>query len=215
MQFEEEYFSHLNYSKKGQLIARHVVETLKWASRTVNQNLLDGSGKSALDVGCAFGYGISALSALGYDAIGTDISSYGQIQAKEHSSNDYVICDAQTSLPFNKQFDLVTSFEVLEHLENPARTLRNLYDSSKAVVVCTTPNKRVEQIFKKIAPGFDKTHINVKTPSEWRKLVLEKTDCSRVEVECFMDSSFQLFNTSFYKSLKLPFGMETRIVITR
>jgi 2-polyprenyl-3-methyl-5-hydroxy-6-metoxy-1,4-benzoquinol methylase len=216
LQFEKDYFSYLNYSKKGQLIARHVIESLKWASKTLNRDLLGGSGKSALDVGCAFGYGVGALRSLGYEAWGTDISSFGQMRAKKHlSDNDFVICDAQTNLPFSKRFDLVTCFEVLEHLESPARALQSLYEASDSVIVCTTPNKSVEQIFKKLSRGFDKTHINVKTPSEWEKLIRKTINCSRIEVECFVDSSFQFFNASFYKSLKLPFGMETRIIITK
>ena len=216
LQFEKDYFSYLNYSTKGPLIARHVLESLKWASRTLNQDLLNGSGKSALDVGCAFGYGVGTLCSLGYEAWGTDVSFYGQMQAKKRlSESDFVACDAQTSLPFSKQFDLITCFEVLEHLENPARALRNLSAASNSVVLCTTPNKNVEQSFKKISPGFDKTHINVKTPSEWKKLIRETINCSRVVVECFVDSSFQFSNASFYKSLKLPFGMETRIIITK
>jgi len=216
LQFERDYFSYLNYSTKGLLIARHVLESLKWASKTLNQNLLSGSGKSALDVGCAFGYGVGALCSLGYETWGTDISSFGQMQAKKHlSDNDFVVCDAQTNLPFSKKFNLVTCFEVLEHLENPTQALQNLYEASDGVVVCTTPNKTVEQIFKKLARGFDKTHINVKKPSEWKELIRKTIPCSRVEVECFMDSSFQFSNASFYKSLKLPFGMETRIIITR
>jgi 2-polyprenyl-3-methyl-5-hydroxy-6-metoxy-1,4-benzoquinol methylase len=216
LQFEKDYFTHLSYSTKGQLIARHVLESLKWASRTLNKDLLNGSGKSALDVGCAFGYGVGALSSLGYVALGSDISSYGQMQAKKRlKGNDFVVCDAQASLPFSEQFDLVTCFEVLEHLQNPARALQNLYAASNNVVVCTTPNKTVEQIFKRIARSFDKTHINVKTPSQWEKLIRETVNCSRVDVECFVDSSFQLLNVPFYKSLKLPFGMETRIIITK
>lgn len=216
LQFEKDYFTYLNYSTKGQLIARHVLESLRWASKVLNQNLLSGSGKTALDVGCAFGYGIGALHSLGYEAWGTDISAYGLAQAKKHvNENVFVVCDAQHSLPFTKRFDLVTCFEVLEHLENPARALENLYDVSGDVVLCTTPNKTVEQFFRKLARNFDKTHINVKTPHEWEALIRETIDCKRVKIECFVDSSFQFANTSFYKSLKLPFGMETRIIIKK
>ena len=216
MQFEKDYFSHLNYSAKGQLIARHVLESLRWASRVLNRDLLNGSGKSALDVGCAFGYGVGVLRSLGYEAWGTDISSYGLIQARKHVKEDvFLVCDAQRSLPFTKRFDVVMCFEVLEHLENPAGALRNLYEASGDVVLCTTPNKTVEQVFKKLVRNFDKTHINVKTPSEWERLIRQNLSCRRVEVECFVDSSFQVGNASIYKSLKLPFGMETRIIMEK
>ncbi len=207
---------YLNYSQKGHLIARHVLESLRWASSVLNQDLLNGVGKSALDVGCAFGYGVDVLNSLGYEALGTDISSYGLKQAKRYvKDNVFVVCDAEKSIPFTKRFDLVTCFEVLEHLPNPERALWNLYEASSDVVLCTTPNKTVEQVFKKLARNFDKTHINVKTPSEWDALIRRNLNCKRVVIESFVDSSFQFGNASFYKSFKLPFGMETRIAIEK
>src|SRR3972149_9221598 len=83
MHFEKSYFNYLNYSQKEQMIKRHVLESLKWASKVLHRDLLNGTGKRALDVGCAFGYGVSLLRSLGYDAFGTDISSYGLIQGKD------------------------------------------------------------------------------------------------------------------------------------
>jgi SAM-dependent methyltransferase len=68
-----------------------------------------------LDVGCAFGYGVSLMRSLGYDAFGTDISSYGLMQGKERlKENVLVVCDAQENLPFKKKFDF-NLFRSLEH----------------------------------------------------------------------------------------------------
>jgi len=214
LQFEKDYFNHLKYSQHERLISRHVSESLKWASKVLNIDLLDGTKKSALDVGCAFGYGVNLLRSLGYDAWGIDVSSYGLVQGKEGlNENKFVVCDSQEHLPFKKKFDLITCFEVLEHLKNPSRALQNMYDSSDAIILCTTPNKTFEKIIKKVLKGFDKTHINVKTPSEWKELIHRTLKCRFVEIQCFVDSSFQIANASFYKSVKLPFGMETRIII--
>ena len=216
LEFKENYFNYLKYSRKEILISRHVHESLKWASKVLHRDLLDGTKKSALDVGCAFGYGVNLLRSLGYDAWGIDVSSYSLVQGKKRlNENMFVACDTQESLPFKKKFDLVTCFEVLEHLNDPSRALQNMYDSTDGVVLCTTPNKTVEKIVKRILKGFawDKTHINVKTPSEWEELIRRTLKCRFVEIQCFVDSSFQVANASFYKSVKLPFGMETRIII--
>lgn len=214
MQFEKDYFNYLKYSQKERLIKRHVFESLNWASKVLHADLLNGNNRNALDVGCAFGYGVNLLQSLGYDAWGVDVSSYGLAQGKERlNENVFVVCDAQENLPFRKNFNLITCFEVLEHLKNPSRALQNMYDSSDGIVLCTTPNKTVEKIVKRILKGFDKTHINVKTPSEWEELIRGTLKCKFVEIQCFVDSSFQIANASFYKSLKLLFGMETRILI--
>ncbi len=178
MHFEKNYFNYLNYSQKEQMIKRHVLESLKWASKVLQRDLLDGAGRSALDVGCAYGYGVSLLNSLGYNALGTDISSYGLTQGKERLRESvFVVCDAQENLPFKGKFDLVTCFEVLEHLKNPLSAVQNMYESCKDVLLCTTPNKTTERIFKRISRGFDKTHINVKTPSEWSEQIRSRIDC--------------------------------------
>ena len=216
MRFEQNYFDYLDYSRKEQMIKRHVFESLKWASQVTNRDLLNGTGLSALDVGCAFGYGVSLLSSLGYEAFGTDISSYGLTQGKERSGeNVFVVCDAQENLPFEEKFDLITCFEVLEHLKNPLRAVQNMFESCKDVLLCTTPNKTTERIFKKISRGFDKTHINVKTPSEWSEQIRSRLNCSFIKVECFADSNFRVANALLFKSFKLPFGMETRIIVKK
>lgn len=153
---------------------------------------------------------------LGYDAWGTDISRHAVAQGKKRLNDGvFVICDSQKSLPFNNKFNLITCFEVLEHLKNPVDALQNMYNASDSIVLCTTPNKTVEKIMKNILRGYDKTHINVKTPAEWEELIRKTLRCRLIKIECFMDSSFQVANTSFYKSLKLPFGMETRIIIAK
>jgi 2-polyprenyl-3-methyl-5-hydroxy-6-metoxy-1,4-benzoquinol methylase len=213
--FGKDYFDYLKYSRKEQLISSHISESLSWASKLTGMNLLNGTEKSALDVGCALGYGVNLLRALGYDVLGTDVTSYSLLQGKATTKeNLFVACSAQ-NLPFNKKFDLVTCFEVLEHLERPARALQNLYDFSSGVVLCTTPNKTFERIVKRILKDFDKTHINVKTPTEWQELIRANLKCKFVKIQCFVDLSFQIGNASFYRSLKLPFGMETRILICK
>ena len=216
MHFEKNYFNYLNYSQKEQMIKRHVLESLKWASKVLNRNLLNGTGRRALDVGCAFGYGVSLINSLGYDALGTDISSYGLTRGKERLGESvFVVCDAQENLPFKGKFDLVTCFEVLEHLKNPLSAVQNMYESCKDVLLCTTPNKTTERIFKRMSRGFDKTHINVKTPSEWSEQIRSRITCSFMRVDCFADSNFKVANALLFKSFKVPFGMETRIIVKK
>lgn len=216
MHFKKDYYDSLKYSGRERLIASHVFESLKWASNVLRLDLLNGHGKKALDVGCAFGYGVNLLHSLGYDAWGVDISSYGLTQSKHRTRDcDFVLCDAQAGLPFRTSFSLVTCFEVLEHLEHPLATLKHIYDSSDGVVLCTTPNRTFERIVKRVLKDFDRTHVNVKTPSEWENLIRKSLKCRLVEIQSFVDVSFNVANAALYKSFKLPFGMETRIVVKR
>jgi 2-polyprenyl-3-methyl-5-hydroxy-6-metoxy-1,4-benzoquinol methylase len=129
-----------------------------------------------------------------------------------------VVCDVQKNLPFkDRVFDVVTCFEVLEHLTNPLRAIRNMYDSCRHIMVCTTPNKAVDEPIKKLVKDFDKTHISLKTPSEWEEFIQKNLKCSIVKVETFFDANLRVADKLlFFKSFKIPhFGLDTRILIKK
>ena len=216
MQFEEEYFRNLKYSQRERLIRRHILENLKWGSRAAGLNLLDGLGKTALDVGCAYGYAVDILGSLGYDAYGVDVSNYGIKRAKKLYSADFLTCDVQKGVPFKKDsFDLVTCFEVIEHLAYPLRAIRNMFDACKGVMICTTPNRTVEKPIKKVVRDFDETHVNVKTKDEWESYI-ENLKCSFFTIETFFDASLRVRDKLLFKSFKMPyFGLNLRILIRK
>lgn len=200
------------------MIKRYVLEVLKWGSEVSESNLLSGKGKTALDVGCAYGYAVDVLESYGYDAIGVDISKYSVKQAKKTCSTNFVVCDVQKTFPFkNKVFDLVTCFEVLEHLTHPLEAIKNMFKSCKQIMICTTPNKAVERPIKEIVRDFDKTHISLKVPWEWKEHIQENLKCSLVEVEPFFDASLRVADKLlFFRSFKVPyFGLDIRILIKR
>lgn len=218
MQFEKEYFRDFKYSQRERLIKRYVLEVLKWGSKVSESNLLSGKGKTALDVGCAYGYAVDVLESYGYDAIGVDISKYSVKQAKKTCPTNFVVCDVQKTFPFkNKVFDLVTCFEVLEHLTHPLEAIKNMFKSCKQIMICTTPNKAVERPIKEIVRDFDKTHISLKVPWEWKEHIQENLKCSLVEVEPFFDASLRVADKLlFFRSFKVPyFGLDIRILIKR
>jgi 2-polyprenyl-3-methyl-5-hydroxy-6-metoxy-1,4-benzoquinol methylase len=218
LQFEKEYFRDFKYPQRERLIKRYVLEVLKWGSEVSESNLLSGKGKTALDVGCAYGYAVDVLESYGYDAIGVDISKYSVKQAKKTCPTNFVVCDVQKTFPFkNKVFDLVTCFEVLEHLTHPLEAIKNMFKSCKQIMICTTPNKAVERPIKEIVRDFDKTHISLKVPWEWKEHIQENLKCSLVEVEPFFDASLRVADKLlFFRSFKVPyFGLDIRILIKR
>jgi SAM-dependent methyltransferase len=217
LQFGEEYFRNLKYSQKKRVIKRHILETLKWGSKASNSNLLNGQGKTALDVGCAYGYAVDVLEKLGYDAYGVDVSKYSVKKAKEFFSAGFLVCDVQKGIPFKKDFfDLVTCFGVIEHLTYPLLAIKNMFTSCKGIIICTTPNRIVEKPVKKIIGDFDETHINVKTQNEWKRHI-KNLNYSSFKVEPFLDASLRVKDKLlFFKSFKIPyFGLDLRILIKK
>jgi len=75
--YEEEAFSHskLALSEKS-AVQSLCLRAIQWAFRKGHQNLFEGAGKRAVDVGCAYGYVTSLLSQFKYDSAGLDVSRY-------------------------------------------------------------------------------------------------------------------------------------------
>jgi 2-polyprenyl-3-methyl-5-hydroxy-6-metoxy-1,4-benzoquinol methylase len=216
MAFEQDYFNNRKYTLKQQLVERHVLEVLRWASKQTNIDLLSGKGKSAMDVGCAFGYTSKVLSHLGYETLGTDISNWGIKQAKTQSEAQFLVCDAQINLPFKAEtFDLVTCFDVLEHLAHPEAALAGMFAVCRGILVCTTPNKQVEKPIRKLTRDYDETHISVKSEMEWQA-VAENLGGGEVKLASFFDCPLRFGGKLFYKSFRIPkYGLTVRMAIKK
>ena len=109
--------------------------------RALGQDL--AAHASILDVGCGVGQVVHALTALGFDAHGAEISAPNLDQART-GPGTFHLYDGE-HLPFgNLTFDSVGAFNVLEHVENPVPFLdemaRVLRPGGRLVV--SSPNFR-------------------------------------------------------------------------
>lgn len=140
--FETWYFEDWHhYNKKRIAIHRLYYNVLRWAEEFASFDLLEGRAKTALDVGCAHGYTVELLTHFGYDSYGCDISRLYLSKYARDVTGNLVACDAQR-LPFHKEsFDIVTVFELLEHLSNQSELLDDCFYclKPKGVLVLQTP----------------------------------------------------------------------------
>lgn len=107
------------------------------------------SGKTVLDVACGEGYGSSLMSDVALSVVGVDIS----VDAVQHATNEYAhrrnleFCQGSAAaLKFaDASFDVVVSFETIEHLSEQAEMLaeirRVLRDDGMLVI--SSPNRPV------------------------------------------------------------------------
>lgn len=119
--------------------------------------------KTVLDAGCATGHLVAALRDLGVEAYGIDISEYAISVVRDDIRPFCTVGSVAEPLPehFPKQFDLITSFEVLEHLteEDGKKAISNLCTYTDQFLFCSTPDDFV-----------DPTHINVRPREYWANI---------------------------------------------
>src|SRR5258708_7938926 len=104
------------------------------------------AGKRVLDVGCGTGYGAAELATQARAATGIDIAPDAVTDARNQFArgNLTFLAGSATALPFaDASFDLITAFEVIEHLADwqtmLAEARRVLHP--QGVFLVSTPNK--------------------------------------------------------------------------
>lgn len=147
-----------------------------WA-RTIKKHVHHGK---LLDIGCAEGALLKWAERCGYDTYGIDISQFAIEVLKRQKLGQTKLCIADVgSLPFNDNyFDIVTCFDVLEHLEQPAIGLGEARRCLKrgGIFIMSVPNIDSYGLRWKGDSWFgyrDSTHVSLLSPAEWEDLLKE------------------------------------------
>jgi 2-polyprenyl-3-methyl-5-hydroxy-6-metoxy-1,4-benzoquinol methylase len=108
------------------------VMSLDWKYRMVLDGLAFGRGKKLLDLGCGMGIFLSfAAGRYGYQTTGVDFNSQtiDICRAMNPAAEVYGMSFADFfRLPTHHRYDVITFFEVLEHLSEPLEFLQQLRD---------------------------------------------------------------------------------------
>jgi 2-polyprenyl-3-methyl-5-hydroxy-6-metoxy-1,4-benzoquinol methylase/FtsZ-binding cell division protein ZapB len=96
-----------------------------------------------LDVGCGIGYGTKILAKQASLVTAFDISQEAIEHAKKYYSDsniNFVVENAENFV-FNQKFELVTCFELIEHVTQQEKVLQNIFASLKedGILVISTP----------------------------------------------------------------------------
>jgi hypothetical protein len=108
-------------------------------------NLLDPNAKSLLDLGGGDGAFAALARQRGYDAAWTD------------RDNDITTATGKA--------DIITCFEVLEHVRDPIRAMENVSRLYTKQLIITGPN---EPLFSMLRLGWDPEHMWAITPQALR-----------------------------------------------
>jgi ubiquinone/menaquinone biosynthesis C-methylase UbiE len=144
--------------------------------RAYDEAVAHAAGRDVLDVGCNTGYGTVRFLPVARRIVGVDVS-LGAIEAARRRASDgrpEFILTSGFLLPFpDESFDIVTSFQVLEHVPDPFAYLREIARVIRpaGMAILTTPNAAI-----RLDPGmlpWNRFHVHEYRASELRALLAQ------------------------------------------
>jgi 2-polyprenyl-3-methyl-5-hydroxy-6-metoxy-1,4-benzoquinol methylase len=151
---ETEYYIHLMHIATYQFALKYV------------------QGKRVLDYGCGSGYGSQMLSNLADKVIGVDVSSEAiEFAKKKYFSNNIIFKDI--SELDDEKFDVITSFQVIEHVTDDKeyiKKLKNLLNPDGYLLI-STPDKK-NRLFNFIQKPWNIFHLKEYSRSSLTNLLL-------------------------------------------
>src|SRR3990167_1025417 len=153
--------------------------------------------KNCLDIGCGTGKLVYQLRRLGVEAYGIEISEYA-ISAADKEIQPFLQYADATKIPFkDDSFDLVVSFDVMEHMERPKikkSIKKSIRESRKLILhkIYTIENDWIRWTHKQ-----DFSHISLMSQAFWFDLFRSIDNVSIVKkfvfkLPAFFESLFLL-----------------------
>jgi len=110
----------INYKDDKRLIVKNMRQFLARIMKYKSKGAL-------LDVGCALGFFVELAQKSGFDAYGFDPSSYAVGEAKKLVGEGRIEKGTINTVGYReKSFDVITLFDVFEHLNDPGRDIERL-----------------------------------------------------------------------------------------
>lgn len=194
-----------DYFENGKTTGKSNYEDYSWERlggyfRETAEHIVEKfSPKTALDVGCAKGFLVKALSELDIKARGIDISEYAIENAHPDVRRMVKLGDV-TKLPYkDAEFDVVTCFDVMEHIptKDATKALKEMLRVAKKHIVVRVVTEEVEG-------DLDSTHETIHDKKWWEKKI--KAAGGVIEsVDKYVDGNVWWFNVpKFLLVIKKP-----------
>lgn len=131
--------ANLDYPKEVFKILYEVEDTNFWfvSRNKIIQHLfkkyLGSRNNKILEIGCGTGYVLKGLEDkfINYQLVGSEIHIEGIKFAKERLQKVQFIQLDATKMPFENEYDAIGAFDVLEHIEEDEKVMKEVYKSLK------------------------------------------------------------------------------------
>ena len=172
-EYGEHYFQSYNYADRP--LGRF---SMYWFARRYYAALVrryGPPGGELLEMGCGLGHLIGLLQD-DYACTGIDLAEYAVAQTRRNAPRAQAFVRSADDLDVftDGQFSVVIALHLVEHLPDPAGTIRDVYRILRpgGLWLFATPNPGYSlRRYKDPATdaiGKDPTHINVQPPERWR-----------------------------------------------
>lgn len=131
-----------------------------------------------LDLGCGEGFFLEEAEKC-YETQGADISDYAVKKAKKRCKATRLCVKDAKHLDFpSKHFDIIVSFDLMEHIDEPSVTIKqcNKILKNGGILLISVPNLQSLGRSLKRQDWFgyrDRTHISLLSRNEWTRLLQE------------------------------------------
>lgn len=211
-QYNEESFKRSRRALSNKTAVQFLcLQALRWASEKIGEDLFDGRGKTAVDVGSAYGYVPSMLSKLLYYAVALDISSYA-LMAGERMSR--IQADAQNLPLRSDSVDIITCFDTMEHLDQPLMLFKEGYRCLRrgGVLLLENPVGNPIDVVSDKLHRMAEIHCSVLAPNELLSLV-QKTGF-RIAEKGLLPIPFQRFPVyGRFVEIRAPLPLARRLLV--
>jgi SAM-dependent methyltransferase len=148
-----DYYGH--YAAAGVSYERNAF-WLDFFRKIADRLIEDFHPKTTLDAGCAIGLLVEALRDRGVDAEGVDFSDFAVAHAREDIRPSLTV--GSITEPLTRHYDLITCFEVVEHMppQDADHAIANLCSFTDEVILTSTPMHY-----------RDPTHTNIHPQEYW------------------------------------------------
>ena len=174
-----------------------------------------------LDIGCGIGYFLVEAKKRGWEVYGTEYTD-NAIEICRNAGINMKQGKLDSSLYENESFDIVTSFEVIEHINNPLEEIKNIHQVLRkgGLFYFTTPNfNSVERLILKgeynvidypdhLSYYTKKTINYLLTRNGFKKKRLQTTGISFTRIKTSLNKKNVDFMTSDSADEKLRAGFE-------
>lgn len=133
----EKHYSNYSYSREQYLSPI----TIKNYNILLDEFEKYRSTNRLLDIGCGMGFFLEQAKKRGWEVYGTEYSTKA-VEINRAKGINMLEGQLNSAAFSEKEFDIITSFEVIEHINNPQEEVKHIYNLLRngGLFYCTTPN---------------------------------------------------------------------------